>query len=96
MARGPGVSIDRRPGVAKSKFKDYPQYARARRGHIGIQDHGDWAAFRNIQIRELGWTPLFNGKDLTGWKNYGAEKWTVEKPAAVSGSSGRTRKGKRR
>ena len=24
------------------------------------------------------WTPLFNGKDLTGWKNYGAEKWTVE------------------
>ena len=25
-----------------------------------------------------GWAPLFNGKDLTGWKNYGAEKWTVE------------------
>ena len=39
--------------VAKSKFKDYPQYARARRGHIGIQDHGDWAAFRNIRIREF-------------------------------------------
>ena len=59
----------------------------ARRGRIGIQDHGDWAAYRNIRIRELpsasqpsddGWTPLFNGKDLTGWKNYGAEKWTVE------------------
>jgi hypothetical protein len=39
--------------VAGSKFKDYPQYARARRGHIGIQDHGDWAAFRNIQVREI-------------------------------------------
>jgi hypothetical protein len=64
--------------VAKSKFKDHPGYARARRGHIGIQDHGDWAAFRSIQIRELGWEPLFNGKDLTGWKNYGEEKWTVE------------------
>ena len=25
-----------------------------------------------------GWTPLFNGKDLNGWKNYGAEKWTVQ------------------
>jgi hypothetical protein len=25
-----------------------------------------------------GWVPLFNGKDLTGWKNYGAEKWTVD------------------
>jgi 3-keto-disaccharide hydrolase len=24
------------------------------------------------------WVPLFNGKDLTGWKNYGAEKWTVQ------------------
>jgi hypothetical protein len=39
--------------VAKSKFKDHPEYARARRGHIGIQDHGDWAAFRNIRIREI-------------------------------------------
>ena len=76
--------------VAQSKFKDHPRYAVARRGRIGIQDHGDWAAYRNIRIRELpatqsspqasndGWTPLFNGKDLTGWKNYGAEKWTVE------------------
>jgi 3-keto-disaccharide hydrolase len=24
------------------------------------------------------WVPLFNGKDLSGWKNYGAEKWTVQ------------------
>ena len=39
--------------VATSKFKDHPEYARARRGHIGIQDHGDWAAFRNIRIREM-------------------------------------------
>ncbi|PYQ91612.1 MAG: hypothetical protein DMG02_06305 [Acidobacteria bacterium] len=31
--------------------KDYPQYARARRGHIGLQDHGDKVAFRNIKIR---------------------------------------------
>jgi hypothetical protein len=25
------------------------------------------------------WKPLFNGKDLTGWKNNGTEKWYVEK-----------------
>jgi hypothetical protein len=25
-----------------------------------------------------GWTPLFNGTDLSGWKNYGAERWTVD------------------
>ncbi|MBZ5542311.1 MAG: DUF1080 domain-containing protein [Acidobacteriia bacterium] len=24
------------------------------------------------------WTPLFDGKDLSGWKNNGAEKWWVE------------------
>jgi 3-keto-disaccharide hydrolase len=24
------------------------------------------------------WTPLFNGRDLTGWKNNGAEKWVVD------------------
>lgn len=39
--------------VAQSKFKDHPRYAMARRGRIGIQDHGDWAAFRNIRIRDL-------------------------------------------
>ena len=62
--------------VAQSKFKDHPRYAMARRGRIGIQDHGDWAAYRNIRIRELpsaqsasqvnndGWVALFNGKDL--------------------------------
>jgi len=25
-----------------------------------------------------GWVSLFNGKDLTGWKNNGEEKWVVE------------------
>jgi 3-keto-disaccharide hydrolase/glycosyl hydrolase family 2 len=43
--------------VAASKFKDSPQYARARKGRIGIQDHGDAAAFRSIRIRELPPTP---------------------------------------
>lgn len=27
---------------------------------------------------ESGWSPLFNGKDLGGWKNNGDEKWIVE------------------
>jgi Domain of Unknown Function (DUF1080) len=39
--------------VQASKFKDYPTYGRARRGHIGLQDHGDSVAFRNIKIREI-------------------------------------------
>ena len=28
--------------------------------------------------RESGWTALFNGKDLSGWKKNGDEKWVVE------------------
>ena len=39
--------------VRESKFKDFPRYARARRGRIGLQDHGDRVAFRNMKIREL-------------------------------------------
>jgi len=36
------------------------------------------AAPHTARQSDDGWTALFNGKDLTGWKNYGAEKWTVE------------------
>ncbi|MCJ7503882.1 MAG: DUF1080 domain-containing protein, partial [Acidobacteriia bacterium] len=27
---------------------------------------------------ESGWVSLFNGKDLSGWRAHGAEKWVVE------------------
>jgi hypothetical protein len=39
--------------VRESKFSDCPRYARARRGYVGLQDHGDRVRFRNIKIREL-------------------------------------------
>ena len=40
--------------VKASKFKDWPNYGRARRGHIALQgDHEGSLAFRNIRIREL-------------------------------------------
>lgn len=52
-----------------------------RAGHIAWLGHGDCVAFRNIQITELppaanvdgvkaaGFTQLFNGKTLAGWKH---------------------------
>ena len=39
--------------VAASKFNDWPEYGQASRGYIGLQDHGDRAAFRNIRILRL-------------------------------------------
>ncbi len=39
--------------VEKSKFKAYPQFCKAPRGHIAIQDHGDKVSYRNIKIRVL-------------------------------------------
>jgi hypothetical protein len=39
--------------VKASKFVEWPPYGRARRGFIGLQDHGDWVAYRNIRMREL-------------------------------------------
>jgi hypothetical protein len=39
--------------IAGSKFKEWPGYGRAKRGHIALQDHGDWVAYRNIKIKAL-------------------------------------------
>lgn len=37
----------------KGKWKDYPYYGMAKKGNIGLQDHGGLAQFRNIKIREI-------------------------------------------
>ncbi|MCD4698496.1 MAG: DUF1080 domain-containing protein [Bacteroidales bacterium] len=73
-------SDDWKERVQNSKWKDYPGYGLARKGHIGLQDHGSPVMFRNIKIRNLTkmGEPLFNGKDLNGWKIHGTEKWYAE------------------
>jgi hypothetical protein len=38
------------------------------RGYIGLQLNSGQIAFRDIKLRPLGLKPIFNGKDLTGWK----------------------------
>lgn len=38
---------------AKSKFPQWPMFAKARRGHIALQDHGDPVSYRNVRIRPL-------------------------------------------
>ena len=39
--------------VRNSKFAPHPRYGRNPEGYIGLQDHGDWVAYRNIKIRVL-------------------------------------------
>ncbi len=46
-------SADWQQRVAASKFADWPLYGSRRSGHIGLQDHGDEVAFRNIRIKRL-------------------------------------------
>lgn len=46
-------SDDWKQRVAASKFSAWPPYGIARTGHIALQDHGDWVAYRKIRIRRI-------------------------------------------
>jgi hypothetical protein len=39
--------------IKESKFKTMPDFGKARRGHIDLQDHGNGVWFRNIKVREI-------------------------------------------
>ncbi len=75
--------------VENSKWKEYPSYGKARKGHIGLQDHGSPVYFRNIKIKDLAdyGKPLFNGVNLVGWTIHGKEKWYADN-GMLTGESG--------
>ncbi len=49
---------------------DYTDPKPLGRGFIGLEFNTGKVEFRNIKLRPLGMQPLFNGRDLSGWKTY--------------------------
>jgi hypothetical protein len=47
------ASPEGQAAIARSKFKEWPKFASARRGFIALQDHGYVVCYRNIKIRDL-------------------------------------------
>ncbi|MFN3323550.1 MAG: DUF1080 domain-containing protein [Bryobacteraceae bacterium] len=44
-------------------------------GHIGLQyNRGHHIEFRSVRLRPLGLEPVFNGRDLAGWKEVGTPR----------------------
>ncbi len=39
--------------IRNSKFADHPEFGDAKKGYIGLQDHGNKVDFRNIKLKEL-------------------------------------------
>lgn len=46
-------SDDWKKRKAEGKWKDFPDYGKAKSGFIGLQDHGSFIWFKNIKIRKL-------------------------------------------
>ena len=61
------------------------------RGLIGLQLNEGQVAFRDIKLKPLKLDPLFNGKDLQGWKTYPdmASKFTVTDDGWLNVQDGR-------
>jgi len=53
---------------------DYTDPKPIPRGRIGLQINQGPIAFRNVKLRPLSLKPIFNGKDLSGWKVHSDKK----------------------
>ena len=53
---------------------DYTDPKPLGRGRIGLQLNSGLVEFRNVKLQPLGLKPLFNGKDLSGWKIFPDKK----------------------
>jgi len=66
-ANGPRVTI-RVDGKETLDFQDPAGEKAIGRGYIGLQLNSGLAQFKNIRLRPLNVSSMFNGNDLAGWK----------------------------
>jgi len=59
------------------------------RGLIGLQLNSGKVEFRNIKLKPLGQKSLFNGKDLSGWKEAGESKFSVTDDGSLHVAGGK-------
>ena len=57
---------------------DYSDPTPVGRGLIGLQLNSGKVEFRNIRLKPLGLKSIFNGNDLSGWKENGDSKFGIE------------------
>ncbi|MCH8269771.1 MAG: DUF1080 domain-containing protein [Planctomycetes bacterium] len=72
-------------GYFRTPDQKIPLNTRLTTGYIALQDHGNTVRFRTIRVNDLspdpdpgGFEPIFNNKDLTGWRSRGDGAWTVQ------------------
>lgn len=60
-------------------------------GHalIGLQLNSGQVSFRNIKLKPLGLKPLYNGKDLSGWKPSGESQFSVADDGSLHVAGGK-------
>lgn len=71
---------------------NYAMHSKPDEGRIQIQSEGAEIFYRRVDLTPLpvmpsyvpeGYSSLFNGKDLSGWKIHGTEKWYVDEGELV-------------
>jgi hypothetical protein len=60
-------------------------------GYIGLQHNQGRVEFRNVKLKPLGLQPIFNGRNLSGWKTYPnmAGRFTVTQSGEINVRNGR-------
>ncbi|WP_442485226.1 3-keto-disaccharide hydrolase [Aeoliella sp. SH292] len=79
IAKGPHIQV-KLDGELVTDFTDDSEHPRLK-GYIGLQQKEGTVTFERVLLKPLGTKPIFNGKDLAGWKTdlAGPAKFSVTK-----------------